>query len=61
MLYKIYSKRGCKFLPHDNKGSHKTSNFKQASKSNVQSLIDLSVDIMSHQLKGIKNGRQDLQ
>jgi hypothetical protein len=27
---------------------------------NVQSLIDLFVDIMSHQMKGIGNGRQDV-
>jgi hypothetical protein len=30
----------------------------QFSKSNVQSLIDLFVDIMSHQMKGIRYGRQ---
>jgi hypothetical protein len=30
-------------------------------KSNVQLLIDLSVDIMPHQLKGIESGKQDVQ
>jgi len=33
----------------------------QFSKSNVQSLIDLFVDIMSHEMKGIRNGRQAVQ
>ncbi len=33
----------------------------QLGKSNVQSLIDLSTDIMSHQMKRIGNGRQDVQ
>jgi hypothetical protein len=30
-------------------------------KSNVQSLIDLSTDTMPHQMKGIGNGRSDVQ
>ncbi len=29
--------------------------------SNVQSLIDLNVDTMPHQLKGIENGKHDVQ
>jgi hypothetical protein len=29
-------------------------------KSNVQSLIDLFVDMMPHQMKGIGNGKQDV-
>ncbi len=33
----------------------------QLGRSNVQSLIDLFVDIMSHQMKGIRNGRQDVR
>jgi hypothetical protein len=33
----------------------------QQVESNVQSLIDLYVDIMPHQMKGIGNGRQDVQ
>jgi hypothetical protein len=33
----------------------------QFGKLNVQSLIDLSIDIMSHQMKGIGNGRQDVR
>jgi hypothetical protein len=32
----------------------------QFGKLNVQSLIDLSMDIMSCQMKGIGNGRQDV-
>jgi len=32
----------------------------QFDKLNVQSLIELSMDIMSHQMKGIKNGKQDV-
>jgi hypothetical protein len=61
MLYKVDSKQGCKFLPHGNKGLHKFKTPTKQEKSNVQLLIDLSVDIMPHQLKGIKSGRQDVQ
>jgi hypothetical protein len=32
----------------------------QQAKSNVQSLIDLFTDIMPHQMKGIRNGKQDV-
>ncbi len=33
----------------------------QQAESNVQSLIDLSIDATPHQMKGIGNGRQDVQ
>jgi hypothetical protein len=61
MLYKVNPKRECKFLPHGNKGSHKLWTPTKQAKSNVQSLINLSVNTMPHQLKGIENGRQDVQ
>jgi hypothetical protein len=32
----------------------------QQAKSNVQSLIDLFMDTMLHQMKGIGNGKQDV-
>ncbi len=60
-LYKIDSKRRCKFLLHENKGSYKLQTPTKQAKSNVQLLIDLSVDTMLHQLKGIRNGRHDVQ
>ncbi len=60
MLYKIDSKWGCTFLPHGNKSSHKLQTPTKQVESNVQSLIDLSADTMLHQLKGIRNGRQDV-
>jgi hypothetical protein len=33
----------------------------QQAESNVQSLIDLSMDTMLHQMKRIGNGKQDVQ
>jgi hypothetical protein len=57
MLYKLDSKQGCLNLPRGNKGRHKLRMSTQQAKSNVQSLIDLFVDTMSHQMKGIGNGR----
>jgi hypothetical protein len=60
ILYKSNSKRGCWFLRHGNKGTHKLWMLIKQSESNVQSLIDLFVDTMSHQMKGIGNGRQDV-
>jgi hypothetical protein len=32
----------------------------QQAESNVQSLIDLFINTMSHQMKGIGNGKQDV-
>ncbi len=60
MLYKVDSKRGCRFLPHGNKGSHKLQTPTKQAKSNVQLLINLNANIMPHQLKGIKNGKHDV-
>jgi len=60
MVYKSNSKRGCQFLPHGNKGTHKLCMPTQQATFNVQSLIDLFVDTTSHQMKGIGNGRQDV-
>jgi hypothetical protein len=56
MLYKYDSKRGYQFLPHGNKGTHKLRMSTKQAKSNVQSLIDLTIDTMLHQMKGIGNG-----
>jgi hypothetical protein len=56
MLYKVDCKWGCRFLPHNNKSLHKFRTPTKQTESNVQSLIDSCVDIMSHQLKGIENG-----
>jgi len=61
MLYKSDTKQGCRFLRHGNKGIHKLRMSTWQGESNVQSLIDLSIDTMPHQMKGIKIGRQDVQ
>ncbi len=61
MLYKLDNKRGYRFLPHQNKSTHKLHMSTQQAESNVQSSIDLFVDTMSNQIKGIGNGRQDVQ
>jgi hypothetical protein len=62
MLYKVNSKQGCRFLLHEKKAciNSKLQPIKHV-ESNVQLLIDLSVDTMPHQLKGIKNGKHDVQ
>jgi hypothetical protein len=60
MLYKSDNKRGCQFLQHGNKNTHKLHMSTRQAKSNVQLLIDLSVDTMVHQMKRIGNGRQDV-
>jgi len=57
MIYKVDSKQRCRFLLHGNKGSHKLWTPTIRAESNFQSLINLNVNTMSHQLKGIKNGR----
>jgi hypothetical protein len=49
------------FLLHGNKGTHKLRILTKQSESNVQSLIDLFTDTMLHQMKGIGNGKQDVQ
>jgi hypothetical protein len=56
MLYKYDSKRGYQFLPHGNKGTRKLPMSTKQVKSNVQSLINLTTNIMLHQMKGIGNG-----
>jgi hypothetical protein len=61
MLYKVDSKQKCKFLLHKNKGLHKLWIRTEQVESNVQLLIDLSVDTMPHKLKGIRNGRHDVR
>jgi len=57
MLYKGFYKQDCKLLPHGNKGTHKLCITMWQAKSNRQSLIDLCVNTMSHQMKGIGSGR----
>jgi hypothetical protein len=57
MLYELDNKQGYWFLPHGNKDTHKLCMSTQQMKSNVQSLIDLFVYTMPHQLKRIGNGR----
>jgi hypothetical protein len=49
------------FLPNGNKGTHKLRMSTRQVESNVQSMINLSTDMMLHQMKGIRNGRQDVQ
>ncbi len=62
VLYKSNNKQGCWFLPHGNKGTHKLQMSTNQTESNVQSLIHLTMDIMSNQMKGIGlNGRQDVR
>jgi hypothetical protein len=61
MLYEANSKQGCRFLPHGNKGLHKLQTPTKQVESNVQSLIDLSVNTMPHQLKGIENAKHDVR
>jgi hypothetical protein len=46
-------KQSCRFLPHGNKGLHKLWTPMKHVESNVQSLMDLCVDTMLHQMKGI--------
>jgi len=61
MSYKSNSKWSCQFLPHGNQCTHKLRISTKQVESNVQSLIDLFIDIMPHQMKSIGNGRQDVQ
>jgi len=62
MLYKFDNKRGCQFLPHGNKGTHKLHMSTQQVESNIiQSLIELSKHSMPHEMKRIRNGGQDVQ
>jgi hypothetical protein len=58
MLYKSNNKQGCWFLLHGNKGTHKLRIAIRQAESNVQSLINLFTNTMSHQMKGIGNGKQ---
>jgi hypothetical protein len=60
MLYISDNKQGCWFLSHGNKGTNKLRMSTQQAESNVQLLIDLSMDMMLHQMKGIGSGRQDV-
>jgi hypothetical protein len=48
MLYKTNPKQGCRFWPHDNKGSHKLRTLTKQVELNVQSLIDLIANTMLH-------------
>ncbi len=57
----VDSKRGCIFLPHGNKGSHKLQTPTKQVESNVQLLINLSANTMPHQLKGIRNCKYDVR
>jgi hypothetical protein len=60
MLYKIDCKQVYRFLPRGDKGLHKLQTLIKHVESNVQSLIDLCGNTMSHQMKRIKNGRHDV-
>jgi hypothetical protein len=60
MLYKFESKRGCQFLPHGNKGIYKLGMSTKQAYLNVQSLMNLTIYTMLHQMKGIGNGLQDV-
>ncbi len=60
MSYKQESKKGCRVLPHQNKGSQKYRALTIQAESNIKSLIEQCVDVMPHQMKGIGNGRQDV-
>jgi hypothetical protein len=57
MSYKQENKRGCKILPHRNKGSQKKRAPTIQAESNIQFLIEQCVDVMPHQMKGIGDGR----
>jgi hypothetical protein len=61
MLHKGFCKWGCRFWPHGNKGTHKLHTTTHQVELNVQSLIDLCANTMPHQMKGIRNGRHDVQ
>ncbi len=54
-------KQGYRFLPNGNKDTLKLHITMQHVKSNVQSLIDLCVNTMSHQMKGVGNGRHGVR
>jgi hypothetical protein len=60
VLYKTNCKWNCNFLPHGDKSTHKLWIPMQQVELNVQSLIDMCVDTMPHQMKRIGNGRQDV-
>ncbi len=50
-------KQSCKFLPHGNKSLHELRTPMKHVKSIVQSLMDLCVDTMPHEMKGMYNGK----
>jgi hypothetical protein len=50
MLCKIDYKKGYRFLAHGDKGLHKLQTLMKHIESNVQSLIDLCGNTMSHQM-----------
>jgi hypothetical protein len=58
--YKQESKRRCRIIPHQNKGSQKQQAPMIQAESNIQFLIEQCVDVMLHQMKDIGNGRQDV-
>ncbi len=60
MLCKIDYKKGYRFLAHGDKGLHKLQTLMKHIESNVQSLIDLCGNTMSHQMNWIKNGKHDV-
>jgi hypothetical protein len=60
MLYKSNNNRSCWFLLHGNKSTHKLRISNRQAESNVQSLFDLYVDTILHQMKGNRNGKQDV-
>jgi hypothetical protein len=61
MLYKGFCKQGYRFLPNGNKDTRKLHITTQHVESNVQSLIDLCANTMSHQMKGVGNGRHGVR
>jgi hypothetical protein len=56
---KVFANKVASFYPVGTK-VHIIHTTMQHAESNVQSLIDLCVDTMPHQMKGIGNGRQDV-
>jgi hypothetical protein len=60
MSCKQESKIRCRILLHQNKGSQKQRTPTIHVESNIQSFIKQCVDVMLHQMKGIRDEKQDV-
>jgi hypothetical protein len=60
MSYKQERKKRCRILPHQNKGTQKQQTPTIQVESNIQFLIEQCVNVMPHQMKGIRDERQDV-